>query len=92
MFRCFHCDQLLGFDPVQGPVHTEGGAITVVCPDCGWRGAFACEPLSCPDCGGCRLRDDHRALPSLRRRSDGVRLIPPEAASFPAGKFPHAGP
>ncbi|MCP3962404.1 MAG: hypothetical protein GY719_31570, partial [bacterium] len=75
MFRCFHCDQLLVLDPELGAVHPGGGVLTVRCPDCGWRGALRSAPLSCPDCGGCRLLDDHRVVPSLRRRSDGARIV-----------------
>lgn len=87
MYRCFHCDQLLALSAELGPVHPQGGAVALSCPDCAWRGALI-DPLRCPDCGGLRLREDHRALPSLRRRGDGARVVFPEAGHYPAGSSP----
>ena len=90
MFRCFHCDELLALDPEFGAVHPGGGALTVSCPDCSWRGALHSPPLRCPDCGGLRLRDDHRAVLSHVRRGDGARIVLREVSVLPAGKLPAA--
>ena len=67
MANCLHCKEPLRFEPDRGWVHAEGGAYAMRCDSCGWTGAPAPSPGSCPNCGDRhQLRDDHCVLPDRR--------------------------
>jgi predicted RNA-binding Zn-ribbon protein involved in translation (DUF1610 family) len=40
----------------------------VLCADCGWKGAPYPSPVTCPNCGSKKLRDDHCAFPIRERK------------------------
>ena len=61
--RCHYCDESVVFERGRGWRHLSGGRYMVFCEACGWKGAPAKTPGSCPQCGNQEVRDDHAVEP-----------------------------
>lgn len=54
--NCLYCKEELTATIGRGWVHQGGGAYTMFCPACGWKGSPHPSPLVCPQCGAKEVR------------------------------------